>query len=620
MTRIAVLDKKKCRSKICGTLCQRVCPRVRMGDETITMDEEGRFPVISEELCVGCGICVNKCPFDALTIVNLPHETGTLTHQYGKNGFRLYGLPVPRKGSVVGIIGPNGIGKSTAVKILSGQIKPNLGEIEEGKGPGWEQIIAEYRGNEVQNYLKQLQDGSVTVVSKPQDVSIISKAKKGKVRKLLESISSNAPENPSNVSGKASKNTPNNPSNVGGNSRKIEVLSEELELGSFLDKDVKTLSGGELQRLAIAVALMRDADVYFFDEPSSYLDIRQRLKVSKTIRDLAEKEGKAVVVVEHDLIVLDYLSDYIQVAYGHKSAYGVFSQLKNTRVGINEYLSGYLKNENVRINDTGIKFEDAKTGVLKSEYLLCEYPKISKKFPEFTLTAEGGKLYNEIVIGALGPNATGKTTMMRILAGEDKNDETGKKVDFNLAVSYKPQYLTAVKKNVRNVLQAVTKDLYKSHYKREILEPLELEGLLDSELENLSGGELQRVAIAECLSREADIYLLDEPSAYLDVQQRLSASKAVRQVIESRKKSAVVIDHDIAFIDYVSDRAIVFSGEPGKNGHASSPEGLKEGMNRFLKGLEITFRRDQDSKRPRANKVGSQKDKEQKKKGEYYFN
>jgi len=618
MARIAVLDKEKCRSKICGFLCQKVCPRVRMGDETITVDEEGRFPVISEELCVGCGICVNKCPFDALTIVNLPHETGVLSHQYGKNGFRLYGLPIPRKGAVVGIVGPNGIGKSTAVKILSGQITPNLGHID--REPGWDEVIKEYRGNEVQSYLQQLRDGSVEVVCKPQDVSIISKAKKGKVADLLKAIPSNSkPRKPSNNPSKSQGNKSDNPSNVGDNSRRLEELRDRLELGSFLDKNVQTLSGGELQRLAIAVALMRDADVYFFDEPSSYLDIRQRLNVAKIIRDLAEKEKKAVVVVEHDLIVLDYLSDYVQIAYGHKAAYGVFSQLKNTRVGINEYLSGYLKNENVRISDTAIKFEEAKTGVLKSDYLLCEYPKISKKYPEFSLTADEGKLYNEIIVGALGPNAIGKTTMMRILAGEEKNDETKKKVDFDVRISYKPQYLVPVDKTVREVLQAVTKDLYKSHYKREVLEPMELEGLLDSKLENLSGGELQRVAIAECISREADIYLLDEPSAYLDVQQRLKTSKAVRQMVESRKKSAIVIDHDIAFIDYVSDQSIVFSGEPGKSGHASSPQGLKDGMNKFLKELQMTFRRDKETRRPRANKPGSQMDKQQRAKGEYYY-
>jgi len=582
--RIAIVDKSKCKPDVCGLLCQRMCPRVRSGDETIVVDEDTGKPIIIEDLCVGCGICVTKCPFDAIIITNTPEEAGVLTHQYGQNGFRLYGLPVPKEGNVVGILGVNGIGKSTAIKILSNQIKPNLGEYE--KDMPWEEIIENYRGNEVQKYLEGLSTGAVNAVYKPQYVDVLSKMG-GTVRDMLSKVS-----------------------------KDWKGIAETMELEKIIDREVKDLSGGELQRLAIAVALLRDVNLYFFDELTSFLDISQRLKTARTIRDLGES-GKSVIVVEHDLIVLDYLSDYIHIAFGQKMAFGILSKLKNTRVGINEYLSGWMRSENVRIRAHEIKYEVVGTTKFESADLLCEYPEIKKKYEGFELHVDKGEIYNGSVTGILGPNATGKTTLVKILVGEEKND--GDKIDLGLKVSYKPQYLTPVKKTVREVLLAVTKELYRSHYKTEMLEPLDLESLLDHTVDELSGGELQRVAIAECLSREADIYYLDEPSAYLDVEQRLIVAKMIRRKMENDKKAAMVIDHDIGFIDYISDKIMVFSGEPSVTGKADTPVDMREGMNSFLKSMDITFRRDEETKRPRANKPKSQKDREQRAKGEYYY-
>ncbi|RJS84147.1 ribosome biogenesis/translation initiation ATPase RLI, partial [Candidatus Bathyarchaeota archaeon] len=314
--RVAVLDPSRCKPKRCGKVCYRFCPMVRSGVKAIVF--EGEKPVFSEILCSGCGICVKKCPFKAISIVNLPDELNEeCSHRFGPNAFKLFRLPTPMPGVVLGLIGQNGTGKTTALRILSGEIKPNLGKYEDP--PSWEEIIEYYRGSTLQNYFKKISEGKLKVAHKPQYVDKIPKVVKGRVGDLLEKIDEKG---------------------------KLKTIAENLELKVIWDRELDVLSGGELQRVAIAAALCREADMYLFDEPSSYLDVEQRLKIAKAIREL-KKEGKTVIVAEHDLAVLDYLSDHICIFYGEPGIYGIVSHVHGVRVGINIYLDGYIQDENV---------------------------------------------------------------------------------------------------------------------------------------------------------------------------------------------------------------------------------------------------------------------------------
>ena len=127
------------------------------------------------------------------------------------------------------------------------------------------------------------------------------------------------------------------------------------------------------------------------------------------------------------------------------------------------------------------------------------------------------------------------------------------------------------------------------------------------------------VLVAACLGAASDVYLLDEPTAYLDVEMRMRVARAIRESTLKRGSVTFVVDHDIYFIDLVSDALMVFEGEPGVRGTASGPYPMREGMNRFLRGMGITFRRDPSTGRPRINKLGSRMDEIQKKRGEYYY-
>ena len=189
------------------------------------------------------------------------------------------------------------------------------------------------------------------------------------------------------------------------------------------------------------------------------------------------------------------------------------------------------------------------------------------------------------------------------------------------SVSYKPQYIeSAYEGTVRDLFAtAIWTKAEAGYFDSEILEPLRVRTMLERDVSTLSGGELQRVAIALCLGRDADIYLIDEPSAYLDSNQRVETAKTIRRVMEKERRTGLIVDHDVYFVDLFSDSIMVFSGEPARTGVGEGPFPMREGMNRFLKTVGITFRRDADTNRPRINKLDSRLDREQKSAGEYYY-
>jgi len=559
-----------------------------MEEDTITIDPKTNKPIISEELCSGCGICTNRCPFNAVSIINLPEALEDPIHRYGQNQFELFGLPTIREGSVVGLLGPNGIGKSTIIRILSGELHPNLGNFDEEVA--WEDIISFFKGSQLQSYFQKLSAGELKVVHKPQMVDLLPKFVKGNVDDLLNSVDQR---------------------------KRLDFVQEALQLDPIMGREIANLSGGELQRVAIAAAVLREADFYYFDEPTSWLDVRQRLNAVQVIRELAD-EGKSILVIEHDLAALDAISDYVHILYGQPGGYGVVSHMRGVRVGINTYIGGYLREENVRFRKQAIEFHVRPPAAEVDTDALSSYTGLEKSYDGFHLEVEEGEVQHDEILTAFGPNGIGKTTFAKMLAGVEKPDEG--KIKKKVKISYKPQYLVSdYSGTVQEFLYATAPNFGTNLFKTEIMRPFLLEELLEKKMDELSGGELQRLSVAISLSQEADIYLFDEPTAYLDVEQRLRAARAIRRVVESRNAAAIIVDHDIVFIDYISSRAMVFTGQPGVEGHATSPMDLRSAMNRFLSEVGITFRRDKETKRPRVNKQDSYLDREQKEKGEYYY-
>jgi ATP-binding cassette, sub-family E, member 1 len=592
-------------------------PSPRAGKLCIEVTEKSRIAWISEELCIGCGICVKKCPFEAITIINLPRALGReTTHRYGPNSFKLHRLPMPRPSQVLGLVGTNGIGKSTALKVLAGKLKPNLGKYD--APPVWEDVLRHFRGSELQNYFTRILEDNLRALIKPQYVDNIPKAVKGNVGALIRAKDERGAGT---------------------------TLLRDLQLDHLVDRDIEVLSGGELQRFAIAMVAAQAADVYMFDEPSSYLDVRQRLKAGEVVRSLVVKfkgpvpgapsssdggdedgdgepeaetreANKYVIVVEHDLAVLDYLSDYICVLYGTPGAYGVVTMPFSVREGINIFLAGFVPTENLRFREDSLSFKVATVveEVASKPTARYKYPEMHKvranacaaggrrartaaaggarceghelharlhsgtaltplsarlicpptRTPphsllqvlegkpgssKFALHIMPGEFSDSQIVVMLGENGTGKTTFIRMLAGLLQPDVKPGKPPIKLegfSVSYKPQKIAPTfEGSVRALLFARIKEAYAHpQFNSDVVKPLNLDPIVDQEVKNLSGGELQRVALVLCLGKPADVYLIDEPSAYLDSEQRIIAAKVIKRFILHAKKTAFIVEHD----------------------------------------------------------------------------
>ncbi|HLD15341.1 MAG TPA: ribosome biogenesis/translation initiation ATPase RLI [Candidatus Nanoarchaeia archaeon] len=583
-SKIAVIvEKEKCFPNRCGHECIKYDPINRSGGEGFHIGSAGKSEIDEAIVNEMHKICANKCPFQAIHIVKLPDKLDEEPiHRYGKNSFELFRLPIIKEDNIVGIIGRNGIGKSTALNILSGNLMPNLGRLT--KKPDEREIIDKYSKSYLGEYFKKLFAKKIKVSYKPQRIELLPDFYKGTVKQLIKKVDEKG---------------------IG------DELLKELQLDE--QKEISKLSGGELQKAAIIACLARKSDVMFIDEPASFLDITSRIKVAKLIKE--HSKGSSVMVVEHDLATLDYISDEIQVLYGEPACYGVLSGSKGVSRGINEYLDGYLPDDNVRFRDYKITFAKNLVIFQKPEPWFS-YPSFTKTFPGFKLKVNDGILNKGQVLTIMGANGLGKTTFMKILAGLEKADD--EEIE-NASISYKPQYIKAEDATVEEFLKEKAKKIYNSGwYKSNILEKLNIKVLLENNLKYLSGGELQKVYIASCLSEDAKILALDEPSAFIDVEDRLKVAEVIREFTQKKEVATTVIDHDVQFVDYLGDAMLVFEGVPGKEGHVFGPLSKEEGMNRVLKMLNITYRLDKETKRPRINKPDSQLDKLQRSKGKYY--
>lgn len=617
MSKIAIINVNKCKPDRCNKECKVFCPIEQQKKECINIvtdiEDAGKikkYAKIVESSCIGCGHCVKKCPFDAIKIVKIPSEiTGKIIHRYNANGFRLYKMPVMKSNQIMGLIGANGIGKSTVMQILTGKIKPNFEDFNNQLNS--KQIIAQFKGTEMHKYMEKLYDNQLVISIKPQHVETLQKiiAKDLIVSDYIKSKSS-----------------------YEANDDWYKLVIDTLEISNISNSKISVLSGGELQRLICATTLLKKADVYVFDEPSNYLDVKQRLNVAHLIKSLSAPD-RYVMVIEHDLTIMDFIVDYICILYGTAGAFGVVSDPHTTAEAINIYFDGYIPSENMRFRTEEYNLSinsDDKIIVGKNkntQQMVYENAKIN--YDGFELNIDAGSFAsNSSITLVLGQNGMGKTTLINYFAKL-----------FTSSMSYKPQYLNFdkfVEKNgsfptvqtflYNNIQIAMTDAMFRT----DVLKPLNIDSLKDHKLNELSGGEMQRVWITYCLGTPAYIYLIDEPSACLDVEQRVTVTKVIKRFILHNQKIAFIVEHDMMMAVSLThnneeNSQVIFieKTEYDETNNkkicvANKPESFNVGINQFLKSMNITFRSQTQNGRPRINKLGSAKDTEQKSSGKYY--
>jgi len=619
--RIAIVNPDKCLPNKCNQECKRGCPVNAVGKICIEVSPTDKISTINEPLCIGCGICSNQCPFGAIKIINLPKELKDILHQYGANTFRFYKLPFLKKGCVIGLLGQNGIGKSSIVSVLTGLVVPNLGHYDpldditipkpkeqnqKGKRKHLsiqmdpkEQVLNYYKGTQNYQFFKDLYSGKIKAVVKLQKLDQFTQPKS-----ILELYQKD----------------------------KLNNLDKyhHLELDQIENTPINMLSGGEKQRLSIFLTLSQKANLYIFDEPTNYLDIRQRLKVAQMIRDLATSDTY-VVVVDHDITILDYTTDMIHIIYGSPGAYGIVATVSNTSESINNFFDGYLPADNMRFRNQAYSYclnldvssDDPELEInedLKKQYL--EYPTIKVEYPSFNLEVQGSKLPKSSTINLiLGPNGSGKSSFLKGLLTE------------SISYSYKPQYPEETFKNPKfksltalNLLyDVIPKSMTDSGFKSQVVDALDISGFKDHMVSTLSGGEQQKLALIVCLGKSADCYFIDEPSASLDIEERVKAMKVIKRFLVHNQKMGFVVEHDItmafSLTKDVESKVLVFSLESQENGkrigNGSLPMNCLDGLNIFLESIGITFRMSSFSGRYRINRIGSGRDQEQKKNKKY---
>lgn len=451
--------------------------------------------------------------------LNVPKEPPIHVNE---NGFQLYSLPEIPEAGAHGIAGSDSLGKTTSLLLLAGKIDPSK---------GWYAAVTRYGGTRLGEHLKRLEADNTRVSLKPQDIARLRHMPD--LHKNIEDLE---------IRGEIA-------SDLG--------ITDVPKIG-----ELEKLDAAELQLVAIAAALSSRADIYLLDEPTNFLDIRQKMRVAALIRKVAAT--KPIIIADHDIAFLDFTCDTIQILYGEAEKWSALTETYPAARALGYIVGGYIPEKKFTLASPTRPAKRMPAGEI-----LMKINGMRIKRPGFELRMPAGEIRKGGHIAVIGEKGLGRSSLLGAIAGEIK--PASGEIKGTPAISLKPQHLSV--RNVKNLMKGVPTELIKS---------IGLERLMGRGPYTPSEGERQKLAVMMCLAKEADLYIFDEPSQGLDILSRLAAARLIAE-----KPAALVTDHDIFFLASITEDAWLLSGKPGQRSEVTKrqlPLAIKSLLKEF--GLE----------------------------------
>ncbi len=346
--------------------------------------------------------------------------------------------------------------------------------------------------------------------------------------------------------------------------KRLSPLVQEFGVESILSRQIAKLSEGQKQKVGLVSIMAQNPEILVLDEPSANLDPDTVQDLAKTLLQLKEK-GKAVVVIDHRLYWLKGIADHVHII--DKGC--IAESLEAKEFYARPDLADKYGLRSFALNDVRTKLPDIKTnespGVVSTENLTFGYGEQALLMEDYSQNLPQGK-----VIGCIGPNGTGKTTLAMLLCGllkpktgkvlVDKRTVSGKRLTKHNGLVLQNTDYQLHMRSVRAELDACSRHISKkdrTFRQDSVLEAFGLSHLVERHPQSLSGGERQRLVLACETLREPKVLILDEPTSGLDGKNMQATALCIKSFAE-KGTCVLVITHDLELLERVCDYALHF--------------------------------------------------------------
>lgn len=482
-----------------------------------------------------------------------------------------------QKGERVALVGINGTGKSTLLAILAERILPTSGKVVKEKGIkiGFLEQDPDFTGlKSINNFIYSTDNDQQRLIRKYEELLSETDIDQKKLEDLTEKISSlNAWEYEHN----------------------IKTILNRLNIMDF-HQDIKSLSGGQRKRLALAKLLIDEPDIYILDEPTNHLDI----ETIEWLEKLLTTGNKTVLLVTHDRYFLDNICTEIRELdrgnlFTYKGNYSYFLEKKSERETIDAvmveksrnllrrelewmrrqpqargtksksrieaYYDLEEKSKAIKGNDSvqlSVKVSRQGSKILELEHVAKRYG-AKEIIHDFSYTFKKGDR-----IGLAGKNGTGKSTFLNLITGEEKPDTGSIAVGETTVYGYYKQGGLEVNENdrvldvVKNIAdyiemangEVITASQLLTHF---LFPPEKQFGFVNK----LSGGEKKRLQLMRVLMKNPNFLILDEPSNDLDID----TLNVLEDFLDNYKGVLILVSHDRYLLDKLTDQLFIFEGK-----------------------------------------------------------